>query len=69
MFTRGYIPRNVWGQGTGGTGGTGAAAPHVPGWRAGVIVGAGEVPMLLPPRVVMMDPSDRTTWTQPVRWT
>lgn len=67
MFTRAVFPRNSWGPGHGG--GTGTAIPHIPGWRKGAIVGAGEVPMLLPPPVVMMDPSNRATWTQPVRWT
>lgn len=43
--------------------------PHVPGWRAGAIQGAGEVRFIPPPPVVMMDPSDKRTWRRPVRWT
>lgn len=71
MLTRRHITRNHWGTGhTAPDPGTGTAAPHVPGWRAGdYIAPAGEVPLILPPTVVQMDPSDRATWTTAVRWT
>lgn len=63
MFTRGRLVRHRWGRA-----GIGMGVPHVHGWRNGMVVGAGAVPLVLPPPVVMMDPSDRRTWTRPVRW-
>jgi hypothetical protein len=47
-----------------------APVPHVAyDGRKGALRGAGAVPLNLPVPVVMMDPSDKRTWTRPVRWT
>lgn len=44
--------------------------PHV--WhdpRQGALQGSGPIPFRLPPFIPAMDPSDKRTWTRPVRWT
>lgn len=44
--------------------------PHVfTDTRQGALRGSGAVPLNLPPLVVAMDPSDKRTWSRPVRWT
>lgn len=63
MWTRGSVTRQ-W-----GTAGTGREVPQVAGWRQGIVVRGGVLPVILPPPVPAMDPSDPTTWTVPVRWT
>lgn len=38
--------------------------------RTRTLNGSGDVfPLHLPPLAVAMDPSDKRTWTRPVRWT
>ncbi len=63
LFTRGVMTR-TW-----GVSGTGLEVPPVNGWRGGIMVRGGEIPVILPPPAVVMDPSDPATWTVPVRWT
>lgn len=66
VWTRGPIER-TWGSGE--LGGVGLAVPDDPAWRSGMLVRGGALPVILPPPVIMHDPSDPATWTQPVRWT
>lgn len=66
MFTRGPI-RRTWGAAQ--LGGTGLAVPDDPSWRSGMLIRSGVLPIILPPPVIMMDPSDKSTWTTPVRFT
>lgn len=47
-----------------------APFPHVfRDTRQGALQGSGAVPLNLPLPVIEMDPSDKRTWTRPVRWT
>lgn len=52
-----------------GRAGIGLHTPPLHGWRSGLMIRGGAAPIILPPPVVMMDPSDPTTWTTPVRFT
>lgn len=65
MWTRGAVTRAGW-----GTTGSMPTVPEDTTGRTGeAMLRAGFLPLLLPPPVVMHDPSDPTTWTVPVRWT
>lgn len=52
-----------------GRAGIGLHTPPLHGWQCGVMIRGGAAPIILPPPVVMMDPSDPTTWTTTVRFT
>lgn len=52
-----------------GTSGIGLHTPPLHDWRHGIMIRGGAIPIVLPPPVVMMDPSDPTTWVTPVRFT
>ena len=63
LFTRGTLTRN-W-----GVHATGITVPPANAWNPGPIVRGRSVGLTLPPATIAMDPSDRRTWTRPVRWT
>lgn len=63
MWTRGEV-RRTW-----GVSGIGMTVPQVNSWRRGIVIRSGAIPVVLPPPAVALDPSDRRTWTVPVRFT